>query len=161
MAHVLWRPRPISRLWKCLRREATPARSTYSCTALEVAAATPSVVIVSMSYGLTEGQIGNVTSLNSTYLTGNVPLTTVPMTVSTRRQFPIRRSPPRRPTSLAWAAPPCSSLRRRGRYGFETAWGGLAGAGAGGGAACSGTSAAPTYQTANGVNLGSGLRTIP
>ena len=68
-------------------------------------------MIVSMSYGLTEGQIGNVTSLNSTYLTGNVPLTTVPMTISTgdssRPLFPATS-----PNVIGVGGAACSSLRR-------------------------------------------------
>ena len=117
------------------------------------------VVIVSMSYGLSEGSIGNtnVVNLNNTYLTGSAPLTTVPLTVSTGDSS-SPSYPATSPNVIAVGGTSLYLSSARGRYGFETAWGGLAGAGAGGG----GTSTnfgVPSFQSSNGVNFGT--RSIP
>ncbi len=131
----------------------------YLDHAMQVAAASPvngaPVVAVSASYGSGEFT-GENNSTDDTLGTGAA--STVALTVSTGDagtvSFPAVSN-----NVIAVGGTGLYVNSARGHYQYETAWGGLAGDGAGGG----GTStiySAPTYQTANGVNF-SGKRAVP
>jgi subtilase family serine protease len=121
-------------------------------------AATDGADVVSLSYGYPEALIGNasVVSLNSTYLSSGAA-TTVPVTVSTG-DYSTPLFPATSPNVIAVGGSSLYFSSVKGKYALETAWGGLSGAGAGGGG-LSTNFAAPTFQTANGV--GFAKRAIP
>ena len=126
---------------------------------VQFAASQPGVVGVSLSYGYPEGSIGNanVVSLYNTYLATGAAAN-VAVTVSTGDgSTPL--FPATTPSVVAVGGTSLYLASARGKYSFETAWGGLSGAGAGGGGP-SNNFAAPTFQSANGVAL-STKRTIP
>ena len=127
---------------------------------VQYGAGQPGVVAVSLSYGYAEasfkGGSPSITSLDNTYLK-TAPVTNVAVTVSTGDgSTPL--FPATTPDVIAVGGTSLY-LGANGSYGHETAWGGTAGAGAGGGGPSS-TFAAPTFQSANGVKL-STKRTVP
>jgi subtilase family serine protease len=127
---------------------------------IQFAANQPGVVAVSLSYGLSESSIGNkttITGLNSTYL-ATAPVTNVAVTVSTGDgSSPL--FPATTPDVVAVGGTSLYLYSAQGQYFYETAWGGLAGAGSGGGGPST-DFGAPAFQSANGVTLSS-QRTIP
>ena len=124
---------------------------------VQYAAAQPGVVVVSLSYGGSERGIGtSLASLDNTYLATGAA-TNVPITVSTGDSS-SPSYPASSPEVVAVGGTSLYLASVRGKYGYESAWGGQAGAGAGGGG-LSTNFAAPTYQTSNGVNYGK--RSIP
>ncbi len=124
---------------------------------VQYAAKQPGVVAVSLSYGYPESSIGNsnVVALNNTYLTSGAASKVV-VTVSTGDgSTPL--FPATSPNVVAVGG--TSLYLSAGTYGHETAWGGLANDGAGGGGPST-NFLAPTFQSANGVTLSS-KRTVP
>jgi subtilase family serine protease len=121
-------------------------------------AASHGASVVSLSYGYTESGIGtaNVQSLDSTYL-ATAPITNIAVTVSTGDSgYP--GYPGTSPEVIAVGGTSLHLASAKGKYGYETAWGGVSGAGSGGG----GTSAVfgtPSFQSNNGVNYGA--RSVP
>jgi subtilase family serine protease len=117
------------------------------------AASTPGVVAVSVSYGSNEfnGQTGNDALLAP--VAGNPNAISFSTGDSGTPSYPATS-----PQVLAVGGTGLYIASARGRYQFETAWGGVPGQGAGGG----GVSAfygAPTFQSSNGVNFSG--RAIP
>ncbi len=141
-----------------------PATGTYTnefaqlLHGVQYAAAQPGVVDVSLSYGIPESYIGatNIALQNNAYLATG-PASLLPITISAGDgSTPLY--PATSPNVIAVGGTSVYLASVKGRYGYETAWGGLRGAGSGGG----GTStyfAAPTFQSANGVTYGT--RAIP
>jgi subtilase family serine protease len=118
--------------------------------------ATPGVTAISVSYG--GGEFSGETAADSFFTTpfGANP-NPVAITFSTGDNgfpsFPATSS-----SVLAVGGTGLYIASARGRYGFETAWGGLSGFGAGGGGVST-QYATPTFQSTNGVNFGH--RSIP
>ncbi len=113
---------------------------------------------ISLSYGATEASIGasNVSSLATTYLSTGAAAN-VSVSVSTGDgSTPLFPATSPYVTAVGGTSLYLNSVK--GSYGFETAWGGLANAGAGGGG-LSTNFATPSFQSNNGVNLGK--RAIP
>jgi hypothetical protein len=114
--------------------------------------------VVSLSYGYAEASIGgsNVISQNNTYLASGAA-SNIAVTVSTGdNSTPL--FPATSPNVIGVGGSSLYLASIKGSYSFETAWGGLAGAGAGGGGLSS-NFAAPTFQSKNGVNFSN--RSIP
>ena len=116
---------------------------------VQVAAGQPGVVAVSVSYG--GGEFGSESTFDATYL-ASAPVSNVVVTFSTgdssSPEFPATS-----PNVVAVGGTSLYLASARGKYSFETAWGGLSGSGAVGG----GTStqfATPGFQANNGVNFG-------
>ncbi len=125
---------------------------------IQYAAAQPGVVAASLSYGYTESGIGinNVKILENAYLSSGAS-SNIAVTVSSGDgSLPLY--PATSPNVIAVGGTSLYLSSARGKYSFETAWGGLGGAGAGGGGLSS-NFAAPSFQTSNG--LGYGVRAIP
>ncbi len=125
---------------------------------VQYAAKQSGVVAVSLSYGYPESQIGNsstITSLNTTYLASGAASNVV-VTVSTGDgSTPL--FPATSPNVVAVGG--TSLYLSSGTYKLETAWGGVANDGAGGGGPSTDFSA-PLFQSANGVKLSTN-RTVP
>jgi subtilase family serine protease len=116
------------------------------------------VVAVSLSYGASESSVGasNVTSYNSTYFATGAASNVI-VTVSTGDSS-SPSYPATSPNVVAVGGTSLYLASARGKYSYETAWGGLAGAGAGGGG-LSTNFGPPTFQSSNGVNFSK--RAIP
>jgi subtilase family serine protease len=147
--------------------DVSDAGSTYNTVFQELLhgvqyAAGAGASVVSLSYGYTESGIGtsNVQTLDNTYLAptaSNNAASRVAVTVSTGDStYP--GYPATSPNVIGVGGTSLYLASARGIYNFETAWGGLGGAGAGGGGVSS-VFATPTFQSSNGVNLGH--RSIP
>jgi subtilase family serine protease len=116
---------------------------------------------ISLSYGYLEASFGssNVTSLNSTYLSSGAALNTAIFVSSGDSGKTSTASfPATSPNVVAVGGTSLYLASVKGKYSYETAWGGVNGAGAGGGGVSS-VFAAPTFQSANGVSYSG--RAIP
>ena len=120
---------------------------------VHAAASTPGVVDVSVSYGSTE--FNGQTSLNSFLapVAGNPAAIAFSTGDDGYPSFPATS-----PQVLAVGGTGLYLASDRGRYGFETAWGGLAGQRAGGGGVST-QYGAPTFQSSNNVTFSG--RAIP
>jgi subtilase family serine protease len=119
------------------------------------------LVAISVSYGNPEANIGTgatngVSFQNSTYL-ASTPVSNLAVAVSTGDDS-TPGFPATSPNVIAVGGTSLYLNSAQGDYGFETAWGGLSGAGAGGGGTSS-TFGTPSFQSNNGVNFGT--RSIP
>jgi subtilase family serine protease len=150
---------------------AVPAGSTEAAEFVNLLkgaqyAATQGASVVSVSYGDTEANIdkpangGNsntVATDDSTYLATGV-LSTIAVSFSAGDSGQPGGFPADSPNVIAVGGTTLHLASSKGKYFFETAWGGISGAGAGGGG-ISTVFSTPTYQSANGVNYGD--RSIP
>jgi subtilase family serine protease len=129
----------------------------------------PPVVVVSTSYGYFEGTVvdgtntfqgftpAEETSLNSTYLSTGAA-TNVALTFSSG-DYSLPLFPAVSPNVIAVGGTSLYPATARGRYGYELAWGGIDGDGAGGGGVSAAFTTVPAFQLNAGVNLGG--RAIP
>jgi subtilase family serine protease len=121
------------------------------------AASQPGVSVVSMSWGFAEGQAVFAADEAAYDRVFNVPgVTFVASTGDYGAADP--EYPAFSPNVVAVGGTSLYLASARGKYSYETAWGGLAGAGAGGGG-LSTNFGPPTFQSSNGVNFSK--RAIP
>jgi subtilase family serine protease len=107
---------------------------------------------ISLSYGTSESSVGasSVVSQNNTYLASGAAASVAVSVATGDASSPSYPATSPNVTAVGGSSLYFASVR--GTYSFETAWGGLAAAGAGGG----GTStnfATPAFQSTNGVNF--------
>jgi len=113
-------------------------------------AAQKGAVSISLSYGSSESSIGDstVASQNSTYLSSGAAAGVAVSASAGDGSSPLFPATSPNVTAVGGTSLYLASVK--GTYSFETAWGGLAGAGAGGGG-LSAEFTAPAFQSANGI----------